>query len=328
MAVYDARGGGNAHIDKVLTEISIGYALQAQTVANVLFPTVRVKKQSDKYYVFGREAWSVNFGGDVRAPGTEANEIPGVTLSTDTYFATEHALQTTIEPEERENADAPLDPDRDGTELVTSNILLGREIAARNLVQTATNYAPSHVVTLSGTSQFNDDASDPIGVFRDAQATFYRTMGVEPNIAVIPYNVMFHLVDHPKIVARYQAQGGVINAEMVAAILGVPRVVIPGGAFNSAANPGRPNAIASVWGQDVTMAWVPPRPGRKTPAFGYEFAWPIAGREMVTDRWYEVQRVSDVVRVRRRYDMKLTAKNENGLAIAGFLIKNAVAPPA
>jgi len=52
MAVYSPTGSGNVHIDQVLTQISIGYQ-NLGAVGDVLFPSVKVNKQSDKYYVFG-----------------------------------------------------------------------------------------------------------------------------------------------------------------------------------------------------------------------------------------------------------------------------------
>src|SRR3954447_16733075 len=155
MAVYDARGGRNTHIDVVLSNISVGWPNNG-FVGPALFPQVLVKKQSDKYYVFGRESWAVDPSGDVRAPGAVANEIPGLEVSTDQYFAKEHSLQIPVTDEERENVDSPLAPDRDGTELVTSKILLGREVAIQALVTTAANYGSGYSATLAGTQQWND----------------------------------------------------------------------------------------------------------------------------------------------------------------------------
>ena len=136
--VYSPTGSGSAHIDQILTQISVAYPNNG-FVGSALFPTVAVRKQSDKYYVFGREAW--NAVNDLRAPGTVANEVPGMAVSTDTYYAQEHALQIPVTDEERENVDSPLAPDRDATELVTSKVMLGREIAMKTLVTTTANYA-------------------------------------------------------------------------------------------------------------------------------------------------------------------------------------------
>jgi hypothetical protein len=327
MAVYDPRGGGNVHIDRVLTQISVAWPNNG-LVGEVLFPRVNVNKQSDKYYVFGREAWQPEPFGDVRAPGTVANEIPGLALSLDQYFAQEHSLQIPITNEERENADAPLSPDRDGTELVTSKILLGRELAMRNLVVDTTKYAAGYSVTLSGTAQWNDYVnSNPIGDVRTGMRKVHSGLFLEPNLAIIPYQVMTQLEDHPDFIERIKySERGVLTAEIIASILGLQTVIVPGVGYNATANPGQAASLSYLWGKDVLLAYVPPRAGMKIPAFAYEFNWGYGGgTPMVTEKWREENRKSDLVRVSRRYELKLVGKDASGLSIAGYLIKAAVA---
>ena len=87
--VYNPNGSGGVHDDAVLTEISLAYENNAFVGEN-LAPAVTVKKQTDKYKWFGREGW-IPETSDVRAPGTVANEIEGIEVSKDTYYATEHA---------------------------------------------------------------------------------------------------------------------------------------------------------------------------------------------------------------------------------------------
>lgn len=324
--VYDTQGGGVNHIDVALTNISIGYPNNG-FVGERLFPTVQVRKQSDKYYIFNREGWRAELA-DWRAPGTVANEIPGLRVSLDTYFAQEHALQIAVPDEERENVDSPLAPDRDGTELVTQKIWLGREIAMKNLVLTAANYPAAHTVTLSGTSQWNDYTnSNPISDIKTGVRQIHSVLFMEPNTAVIPYQVMSQLEDHPDFIERIKySERGVLTPEIIAAVIGINNVIVPGVGFDTATNPGASVSLGYLWGKDVLLAWVPPRAGLRTPAFGYEFVWGYGGgRPQAVDRWREEPRASDVIRVRRRYDLKLTALDANSKSIAGYLIKAAIA---
>lgn len=329
MGLYDARGNDNIEPDPILTNISVEWGDLTETAGDVLFPTVRVNKQAGKYLVFGRNAWSQNFGGDVRAPGSRANEIPGFARwSEDTYFATEHALEMLVPDEERENVDSPFDPDRAAVQDVTSKIVTGREIAIRDLVHNAANYHANHTVTLAAGQMFNEyGTSNPIAVFRDAFREFHAQMSTVPNIAIMPYTVMSYLEDHPRIIERYVAQGGVVTAEQIAAILGINRIVVPGGAYNADGNPGRPDDISYIWRNHIVLAYVPPRAAMRTPAFGYEFVWPIRGQVQSADRRRDDDRVGQIHRVRRRYDLKLVAKDEaTDKAIGGFLIRDAVDP--
>jgi hypothetical protein len=325
MAVWNPNGTGSVHVDLVLTQISVGWPNNG-LVGETLFPSVGVNKQSGKYYIFGHEAWLPE-AGDYRAPGTVANEVPGLALSTDTFYAQEHSLQIPVTDEERETVDNPLSPDRDGTELVTSKIMLGRERKMQTLATTAANYASSNTLTLSGTSQWSDYTnSDPIAAVRSAIRTIHSQLFMEPNTMVLPYYVYSILQDHPKLTARIQyAQKAILTADLIAELFGIQNVVIPGVGIGSG-NPGQNMTIGYLWGKDVVLAWVPPRPGLKIPAFGYEFTWGYNGATpQVADRWREDPRKSDLIRVSRRYDLKLVGVNSSSQSISGFLWKNAVA---
>jgi hypothetical protein len=322
-AVYDPRGGGNIHIDRALTQISIAYP-NNEFVGPILFPQVNVVKQSDLFYVFGREGWAPEVT-DLRAPGTVANEIPGMAVSTTPYFAQEHSLQIAVTDEERENADAPFAPDRDGTELVTSKIWLTRELAIQALATTAANYATGYSVTLAGGQQWSDYVnSNPISDLKTGKRKVHSGLFMETNTAIIPYQVMTQLEDHPDFIERIKySQPGVVTGDIIAAMVGLGNVVVPGVGYNSA-NPGQTASLGYLWAKDVILAWVPPRPAMRTPAYGYEFVWGYPGAQ-VTERWREEQRKSDIIRVSRRYSLKMTALDGSGKQIAGYLIKAAVA---
>src|SRR5258706_3182733 len=326
MAAYNPSGAGNVHTDSILTQISVAWPNNG-LVGERLLPSVGVQKQSDKYYIFGREGWLPE--DDNRAPGSVANEIQGYQLTTATYFAREHYLKIPVTDEGSTSVDSPLAPDRDATELVTSKIMLGREVAIKNLVTTTGNYASGMSTTLTGGAQWNSAnyaTSDPISDLRTGKLTVHQHIFMEPNTLVVPYQVMTSLEDHPDFLERIKySERAIFSPELLAAILGFSSVVVPGTGINTA-NPGATASLGYLWGKDVLMAWVPPRPGLKIPAFGYEFTW---GTQYV-DRWREEPRKSDLIRASRRYDLKLVAQGDPGSAdagkaVAGYLIKAAIA---
>jgi hypothetical protein len=324
MAVYNPSGSGSVHIDIALTNISVGYP-NPGIVGPALYPEVPVGKQSNKYYIFGREGWLPE--DDVRAPGTEANEVPGLQVSTDSYYAQEHALQIAVTDEERDNADSPFSPDRDGTELVTAKIMIGRELAMKTLATTAANYSGGMSVTLSGTSQWSDYVnSNPISDMKTAIRAINAQIFMDPTVAVIPYQVMSILEDHPDIIERVKySERAILTPDIIAAVMTLPKVVMPGLGINTA-NAGQAAALGYLWGKDVVLAYVPDRPGLKIPAYGYEFVWGYGGgNAQVVERWREDKRASDVIRVRRRYDLKQVALDGSSKIIAGYVIKAAVA---
>lgn len=328
MAVYNPTGSGNVHIDQVLTNISVGWQ-NVGLVAERLFPPVVVRKQADKYYTFGREAWLPE-SGDFRAPGTEANEIPGLAVSLDTYYAQEHSLQIAVTDEERENTDSPMSPDRDGTELVTSKIVLGREKAMHDLATDPTQYASDMTVDLSvGTNtQWDEVSGKPIADIKLGRHAMHANVFMEPNTAVIPYQVMSVLEDHADFIERIKySERGILTQELIGAVVGLQNIIVPGTGIATSAS----LVPSYLWGKDVLLAWVPPRAGLKMPAFAYEFVWGYGGGQaQVVDRWREDKRKSDLIRVSRRYDLKLVGRENNpndannGKVVTGYLIKNAV----
>lgn len=336
--VYSPTGSGNIHYDQILTQISLEYPQTGSFVGEKLAPTVPVKKQSDKYYVFGREAW-IPENSDYRAPGSVANEIPGIQVSLDTYYAQEHSLQTPVTDEERENADSAFSPDSDATELITSKILLGRELSIYNFVTNAARYASALTKTLTATTQWDVYAtSDPIADIRSAKRAIHAKVFFEPNVAVIPYQVMSFLMDHPKIIDRIKyTDRAILTEELVASVLGLSNVIVPGVPYGTSA--GTANnfnmSVSYLWGDNVLLAYVPARAGIKTPAFMYEFVWSYPGQGvMAVDRWREAARKSDLIRVGRRYDLKMIGVDTNpasadyGKSITGYLIKDVLSAAA
>jgi hypothetical protein len=64
------------HIDQPLTNLTLAYVQsQENFIADKVFPTIGVQKQSDKYYIYDRD--NMNRTGDVQklAPRTEVNRI-------------------------------------------------------------------------------------------------------------------------------------------------------------------------------------------------------------------------------------------------------------
>ena len=324
MAVYDPRGGGGVHVDKVLTNVSLAFPNNG-LVGNALFQEVMVNKPSDLYNEFGREAWFPE--DDVRAPGTTATEIPGLKISQNPYFCRERALQIAVTPEERQNADSPLDPDRDGTELVTSKILLKREQRIKDFAVTTANYAAGHSVTLAGANQWSDYVgSSPIVDVKAGMRQVHSALFMEPNLGIFPYEVMTQLEDHPDFIERIKySQAGILTADIIASVLGLQQIIVPGLGYNSATNPGQTLTLSYLWGKDVVLAWVAPKAGLKRPAYGYEFVQRFARKQQRVVRWWSNDREADIIRVKRNYDLKPIAVDGSGLSIAGYVIKAAVA---
>lgn len=333
MPRYDTAGKSRQSFrqDPLLTQISVAFERDSGAfIGNILAPTVRVTTRAGRYELHGRDSFGLNPSGDVRAPGARANEIEmQFALAEDEYFCNEHALEQGIPDEEREE-NPGVNLDSEATENLTTKILLGKELAVRDLVSNPAVYKASHVTTLGVGEHFDEYAtSDPITLFRDVFRDFHQSTGTVPNLAVIPWKVMSFLEDHPLIIDRYRAQGGVITAEQIAAVLGLRRILVPGAAMDTS-NPALDQNISDIWGDNIVLGVVPARPGRRTAALAYEFHHPIsrgrAGPDKTTlDKRRDDDNIRDIQRARRRYDVKLVGRDPElpgSPVIGGYLIQD------
>ena len=317
------------HYDQVLTNISVAYRNE-DFIGDLLFPAVTVGDQSGKYNVLERTGTKTL--ADLRGPKGNTNEIPPMGLSRDEYFANEHSLKDWVSDEEVQAADAPMQPLGEAAERVSDTILLNRENAIQAMARTAANYATNHTVTLSGTAQWNDYAnSDPIGDLKTAVNQIQGAIQRYPTIAAVGYAVAIELEDHPDFLDRIKAQPSpqMIGRDLalIAQIVGLPRLVRAAALVDATPWGTGAASLGRMWGKDVVVAYVPGSPGPRTPAFGYEFNYPMDGQVMPSDRWYDRDRKSTAVRVGRRYDLKFIAVDSvaTGKSTGGYLIKNAVA---
>jgi hypothetical protein len=294
------------HIDAALTNVSVAYR-NPHHIADAVAPVVGVRKQSDKYFILDADRERFRSSDDTRAPGAEANEVE-FDVSSDSYFADDHALEAVITDEERDNADPAIQPDIDKTEFLTDKILLNKEISLADEI--ATNGSlPGE--TLSGTSQWDDYTnSDPVVVVEDKKATIQQAVQQIPNTLVLPYEVYRKVRLHPNVVDKVvNVQIGVVGPDILADVFDVDRVLVPRGLKNTAA-PGQSASLAYIWGKNAFLCFVPPRPGLKTVGFTYTFQWAAAPGSLqghLVEVWREERRKADMVRVQRYYDQKIIA---------------------
>ncbi len=322
--------------DEILTNISFALTPPEDFVAERLFGVVPVTKQSGKYWKFNNDN-SPRAYDDIRVPGSEANELPPMMVpAKDVYFAEEHALEDIIPWEEMDAAEFPFRPLQESTERLVGTIQLNREIVMNTMVTTVGNYATGHSTTLAGTAQWSDYTnSDPFTNVKTARKAIQDKLFREPNTAIMGWDVAWQMEDHPKFLSRLNQAGIIQTTEQTfSKLLRVPQVIVARGYYNTAGY----NAVANMqplWGKDVLFAFVAPTPGQRQVSFGYEFtwAWPShsapegagTGGLQPVERWTETKRKADVIRVSRRYDLKLVGVDATDKIISGYLIKNAVA---
>ncbi|PIQ83883.1 MAG: hypothetical protein COV75_05075, partial [Candidatus Omnitrophica bacterium CG11_big_fil_rev_8_21_14_0_20_63_9] len=235
-------------------------------------------------------------------------------ITTQTYSAEEYGWEELIDDRERENADDPIAPDRDSTEVATDIVLIAYEQRVVDLVTSTANITQN--TTLSGTSQWSDFAnSDPFTDVRTGIDTIQKATGVRPNALAMGYEVWNKLQDHPDLLERVKyTQRGLITREIVAAAFDLEEIHVSR-ALKNTAKEGQTVSLGYMWGKDALLYFKQRTPGIKRVSLGYTFQV----RDLKVERYREEPRKSDVVRVTHLVDEKLVA------AACGYLIKAAVA---
>lgn len=261
----------DVHADAILSNLSVAY-IQDQTkyIFNKVFPVVPVGKQSDRYYVFPREAW-LRDEAQKRADNTESVGS-GYSLSEDSYFAEVWAFHRDLGSQMRANADDQLRLEENATRFVTSRLLLRAE------VQWATDYFTTGVWGTDTTVAATWDdyvASDPIEDIEEAKEDISSVTGFEANTLVLGKQVWRRLRNHPDIRSRIFGTGAAgrnVTLEQFAQLVEVERVLVAG-AIKATNKKGATAAYSYVHGKHALLCHVADAPALETPSAGYTFSW-------------------------------------------------------
>jgi len=298
-------------IDPALSNVSVKFSNDT-FIADLVFPTIRVSKQTGKYYVYDKA--NLRIDNTVRAAGSGANEVD-FGLSTASFACDDHALKGFVADEIQDQAEAALNPLVDETEMITEKLLLDREQNLATLITSSSNI--TQYTALSGTSQWSDYSnSDPIGDIRTARTTIHAASFKKPNTIILGKQVFDMLCDHPAIVERVKYSAlGVITAELLARVFQVEKVLI-GEAGKNTAVEGQTDSLSYVWAKNAIVCYIAPKVGLKTLTLGLTFTY----LARVVKRWRDEDREGTYVRVGSdNYIQKIVA------ASTAYLIQTAIA---
>jgi hypothetical protein len=260
---------GQVHIDVPLTNISVAYVQdQNNFIASKVFPDLNVAKQSNKYFVFDRNAFMRDHM-QKRAAGEESAGS-GYALSNDSYFCDVWALHKDISDFDRTNTDSPLDADRNAVTFLTQQALIRKER------QWASDFFTTGVWTTDKTvtNQWSDYVnSDPLGDVDEGKEQILTDTGMLPNTLVLSYKVFNKLKNHPDIVDRIKyTSSRVVTEDVLASLFGVSRILVPKAIADTTAE-GKAAAPALIHGKHALLCYVAPSPGLEAVSAGYTFNW-------------------------------------------------------
>lgn len=309
----------DVHVDAILSQISVAY-MQSQDVfiANRIFPTISVQKQSDLYFTYTKGDWFRDEA-QLRAPATPSAGS-GYGLSTDTYYAGVYAMHKDVDDQTRANADDPINPDREATQFVTQRMLMRQELDWSNTYFT-TGVWDTDVTPANLWSDYV--SSDPIEDIETGKATMLNSTGYLPNVLVLTYDVMRQLRNHPDIIDRIKYTSANVPTEAtLASLFGVDRVLTARAIQNSGAE-GAADSFGAIHGKNAGLFHVASSPGLMTPSAGYQFAWDGVsdgqGTTVGISRFRMNELRCDRVEAQMAWDYKVVASD------LGYFFSNVVA---
>ncbi len=268
--------GDVKRFDKYLTNFSVEQ-MQSETVfkAHRILPTVPVRQRSDFFRIYDQGA----FLKPQMKPLADGSQTAAMDYSyTEANYAIKvWGLHKDTGPMAYANADDDLNLDRRTVAALTRQGLLHQEINwFESFFGTGKWSTDRTGVAASPTGneflQFNDAASDPIGVVKSA-ITQQQILsgGFRPNVLIMPREVFDTLTDHPDIIARLdrgQTTGTAIaNEAALASLFGLSEVVVLDAVVNQTGD----NEILG--GKGMLLMYRDSGAGLESPTAAVRFEW-------------------------------------------------------
>lgn len=277
MADYST--GRDLHIDVPLSNAVVGRRPDG-FIADQLLPFIPVEKQSNVYF---KTDHLINRRYDAgltdRAPDGLFRKVH-FRVSSDTYYAREYVLGSDWNAEDEANADVQLRYADQHASLVTDRMLIDFEVRVAGLANVSTNVATTFNVA---TPWSNVTGSRPLDDLSDMAERFRLATGVKPNVLLYPEEVGVYLRRNDQIRdILFGDRGGLATDQQVAALVNIPKVLVPSLLVNTApigetlAAAGLLTgsvSLTAAWAKKVWMFNINLMQGFQVDTWGQAFRW-------------------------------------------------------
>lgn len=316
---------GQVHKDSLLTEAAIGYKNQ-MFVADMVFPHVTVKKQSDYYFKFLKGAWFRNEA-EIRGPGAKAAR-GGYPATTGTYSCQERAFAHPVPIEIIENADPPVRPFETGVRFASQKVMLAKEVAVSTLVTTSGNWTTSDDVAGAWLGTADGSGNTFIADILTQKEVIRKLIGVYPNRLIMDAKTFKEVKVEYTVLERIKYTGtqgrpADVTTQTLAQLFELDWVGIGGAIYSDAEEvvAGTDFNAIDLWETNATkgsafLYYAPSAPAIDEPAAGYIFQWP--GSESPEDAqveadlyrsvryWWENDTKSYIIEASENFDAEAT----------------------
>ncbi len=290
--------GGNLHISKVLSNLSIDYRNE-EYIAEQVLSEIPVQKESDLYYVHTRD-WRI--ADTYRANGSPSKVVKW-NVSTSSYSLDEHALKDPVTDRDRSNSDV-LNLDKETTTMLTDKIQLRHEKLVSDLLFTTGTWGNYTQYSTATSWSYNTTTSAPIQNVLSGTSVIIKSAGKRPNILVLGWDSFVALRENPNIYGRIQyAERAIITTDILAALFDVEKVFVGTAAYD-AGEEGVVESLTSIWGGHALLAYKNPATGMKQLTYAATLRM---NEKMKTKKWRDEAINGDWVEVSTMYVDKAVA---------------------
>ena len=294
---------GTVHVDRFLTQLSIGY-VNDDFIGEKLMPRVPVSSRSDKFFKRSRRD-SLNAPDDLAAARARANEIE-VSFEEDNYSVKDYHLQAYVDAMTEANADEAYMELLNMTEELTERLALKTELRYSALLGVAGTYG-ANTAALTG-AEWNEAVTpnnDPLPTIQNIIATRWSGGGRTKLVGATTIEVLNALINNTQIRSLFQyTTGGLATRQQIAAFMGLDELHVTSARYDSA-NIGQTASYSRIWPNVFIIARVMTAPSRRTTGLGATFEWTPGN---VTSQWFDPEPGSmggTYTKVARSYDLKV-----------------------
>jgi len=285
--------GGNLHINKALTNVSIQYR-NNEFIGSMIMKDIPVAKESDVYYIYAKD---MRMAETLRANKSASKQITwGV--STTSYSLDEHAISDVVTDRDRKNADSPINMDIDATEFLTDKILMRQEKDFADLLFTTGTWSNNTTLTTATAWKYNTTTSAPIQNVLSATGLVIKQSGKRPNTLILNFEGFAALKENTNVYSRIQyVEKAIITEQLLASIFDVQNVYVGLGVYDAGMEGGT-ESLTSIWGPDALLAYFDPSAtGLKKVTAGFNLRMSDSGNPYKVKKWREEKLSGDVIEV-------------------------------
>ena len=257
------------HINQPLSNFSVQYR-NAAMIWPMVMPIVKVKKLSDAFFKYDKDE-------RFRIPDNElgATAMPNevdFSTSQDNYSCKGHGLGGWVSKESEENADSPLSPKLDETELQNELLDVAQEKRVSDIAFSPATYPAANKIQLSGTGQWGQSADAPINnILLGLDTAFLRPNTIVFGEAVWRiFRVLPEVLDAIGSSVGSAPRGGLASLKAVGDLFEVDNVLVGRAKYNTAKE-GQAASYSKLWGNHVSLMHVKKSPSLKSVHFGNTF---------------------------------------------------------